>query len=233
MDENVEPLYESVGDSIGHLRLIDHMGDDLRIVNAARVSFGRHSDSFTDSDDRLLRFLLRNGHTSPFEHCVVTWLFKVPMFVRAQHMRHRTWSFNEVSRRYTSELVDFYLPKTFRKQHPSDRQASTSDQIDPVIGYRWNQQSAHQAMVTAAKDALGLYEDMMVAGVAREMARMVLPQSLYTSYYGTIDLHNALRFIKLRSDEHAQWEIRRVAEAMQKQLRSLFPKVMQAWEETP
>jgi thymidylate synthase (FAD) len=233
MDENVESLYESVGDPIGHIRLIDHMGDDLRVVNAARVSFGRHSESFTDSDDLLLRYLLRNGHTSPLEHCVITWLFKVPLFVRSQHMRHRTWSFNEVSRRYTSEVVDFYLPTSFRKQHPSNRQASTSEHTDPLVEYHWEKQSAHKAVRAAMRDALALYEDMMVAGVAREMARMVLPQSLYTSYYGTIDLHNALRFIKVRSDEHAQWEIRRVAEAMHKQLRGLFPKVMQAWEDIP
>lgn len=231
MDEDIFPLYQDLGDDIGHVRLLDRMGDDLRVVNAARVSFGRTVAEFSDNDDRLLRFLLRNKHTSPFEHCMISWAFKVPLFVRSQHMRHRTWSFNEISRRYTSETIEFYLPNRFRKQHSSDRQASTNEHINPLVTRLHKKQNANTALKEASLEAVALYENLLAQGVAREMARMVLPQNLYTSYYGTIDLHNALRFIELRSDYHAQWEIRRVAEAMHEQLKKLFPAVMRAWED--
>ena len=102
----------NVIDNKGFVELVDSMGDDLRVVNSARVSFNKEKEVFDAKDEKLIEYLLENKHTSPLEHVVFTFLVKVPLFVRSQWMRHRTWSFNEVSRRYTSEEMDFYIPKT-------------------------------------------------------------------------------------------------------------------------
>ena len=120
-------------DNIGRVDLIDHMGDDLTIVNSARVSFGVTKDKLDNRDKKLIKYLVKHRHTSTFEHNVVTFRFVVPMFVRSQHMRHRTWAYNEISRRYTDKDLQFYTPTTFRTQHETNRQASNLDEINPVI----------------------------------------------------------------------------------------------------
>jgi len=224
-------IYTDVGDQIGRVDLISHMGDDKRIVNAARVSFGKDNDEPFDPerDTKLIKYLLTNGHTSPFEHCSITWRFTVPLFVRSQHHRHRTWAYNEVSRRYTSEELEFYLPQTFRSQHEKNRQASNEDAFNPWISPL--QGCASDIVRHAVLKSKAVYHALLTAGVAREQARMVLPQNLYTSYYGTVSLHNAFGFLRQRLDAHAQWEIRRVAEAMRDDLRGLFPAAMAAFEE--
>ena len=123
-------------DKIGSVEYVQHMGDDLTIVNAARVSFGKQKDKINGRDKKLIKYLIYNRHTSTLEHNVVTFRFCVPLYVRSQHHRHRTWSYNEISRRYTDENLKFYETKTFRTQHKSDRQASNDDhQIDPTLGY--------------------------------------------------------------------------------------------------
>lgn len=208
------------GDLEGRVSYIDHMGNDKTIVNAARVSFGADSqgEHLTDRDRKLVAYLLQHKHSSPFEHCTVTWKFVVPLFVRSQHHRHRTFAFNEISRRYTSKHLCFYEPSVFRKQHTVNRQASTEETVSDSFG-----------TVEHNIRALQLYENMIDAGVCREQARMVLPQSLYTEYYGTVSLHNALKFIELRKHPGAQWEIQRVAEAMQEHLWSLYPETILVW----
>jgi flavin-dependent thymidylate synthase len=120
-------------DEIGRVDYIDHMGSDLTIVNSARVSFGVTKDELEERDKKLIKYLVDHRHTSTFEHNVVTFRFIVPMFVRSQHMRHRTWSYNEISRRYTDKDMQFYTPETFRTQHKTNRQASNLDKINPVI----------------------------------------------------------------------------------------------------
>ena len=125
-------------DDIGSVEYIQHMGDDLTIVNAARVSFGKEKEEVNERDRKLIRYLVKNKHTSTLEHCVVTFRFVVPLFVRGQHHRHRTWSYNEISRRYTAENLRFYEPKSFRTQHRSNRQASNTDKINPIVKYFMN-----------------------------------------------------------------------------------------------
>ena len=113
------------GDGIGAVEYISHMGNDLSIVNAARVSFGAEKQELDGKDMKLIKYLVKHNHTSPFEHCAITMRFTVPLFIRSQHHRHRTWSYNEISRRYTSVDMEFYQPEEFRTQHKSNRQAST------------------------------------------------------------------------------------------------------------
>ena len=122
-------------DQIGRVSYVDHMGTDLTIVNSARVSFGNTKDELDDRDKRLVKYLVKHKHTSTFEHNVVTFKFVVPLFIRSQHHRHRTWSYNEISRRYTDVDINFYEPKSFRTQHKSNRQASNFDDlIDRILG---------------------------------------------------------------------------------------------------
>jgi thymidylate synthase (FAD) len=221
-------LYEQVGDSIGKVELVDWMGDDKRVVNAARVSFGKDSDvPFSEKDDELINYLLANRHTSPFEHCSITWKFVVPLFVRGQHHRHRTWSYNEISRRYTDENIQFYLPKVFRSQHVKNKQASNDDAFNPTMT---DGRYASSWLAEHTEHCVAFYNEMLHCGIAREQARMVLPQNMYTEYYGTVDLHNAMHFLNLRLDPHSQWEIRRVAEAMRAHLEQLFPASMRAYQ---
>ena len=220
-------------DKIGSVEYVQHMGDDLTIVNAARVSFGKQKKEIDKRDKKLIKYLISNRHTSTLEHNIVTFRFCVPLYVRSQHHRHRTWSYNEISRRYTDENLKFYEPKTFRTQHKSDRQASNDiEQIDPMLGtipktlIPSSNLTASIAMQQHLYSGLLLYQDMLKAGVCREQARGVLPQNLYTEYYGTVNLNNLVKFLDLRIDEHAQWEIRRVAEACRDIAKGLWPEAM-------
>ena len=120
-------------DGIGFVEYVSHMGSDVTIVNSARVSFGQHIDDLRKRDIKLINYLIKHRHTSTLEHNMVTFRFKVPLFIRSQHHRHRTWSYNEISRRYTEYNLEFYEPKEFRQQSESNRQASTDELIDPVI----------------------------------------------------------------------------------------------------
>ena len=222
-------------DDIGRVDLIDHMGSDLTIVNSARVSFGVTKDQLDNRDKKLIKYLVEHRHTSTFEHNVVTFRFVVPMFVRSQHMRHRTWAYNEISRRYTDKDLQFYTPKTFRTQHETNRQASNLDEINPVVvpdladfgeGKR-----ADLAVKSHVRQSLELFNTLMREGVCREQARMVLPQNLYTEYYGTVNLNNLLKFVSLRSHAGAQWEIQRVADACLEIASTLWPEAVGAYRQ--
>ena len=222
-------------DDIGRVDLIDHMGDDLTIVNSARVSFGVTKDKLDNRDKKLIKYLVKHRHTSTFEHNVVTFRFVVPMFVRSQHMRHRTWAYNEISRRYTDKDLQFYTPKTFRTQHKTNRQASNLDEINPVIvpdlADYGHGKKANAAIESHVRKSLVLFNTLMREGVCREQARMVLPQNLYTEYYGTVNLNNLLKFVSLRSHAGAQWEIQRVAEACLEIATALWPEAVGAYRE--
>ena len=227
---------ELYGDGIGHVELVDHLGDDLSVVNSARVSFGKHKTKIEEQDEKLINYLIKHRHTSTLEHCVVTFRFKVPLFVRSQHHRHRTWSYNEISRRYTDINLEFYEPATFRTQHKSNRQASNVDELsDPLVTYgtdSWGWSGHASEMVKKHhKSCIEFYNALLRSGVCREQARGVLPQNLYTEYYGTVNLNNLFKFIDLRSHEGAQWEIQRVAHACLETVESLYPKTVQAYRE--
>jgi len=222
-------------DEVGSVEYVKHDGDDLTVVNAARVSFGAHKEDINDKDIKLINYLMSHGHTSPFEHCGITFRFVVPLFIRSQHHRHRTWSYNEISRRYTSVDLQFYEPKKFRTQHKSNRQASNNELVDPDLNPH-NQRlipspslNASTAVRNHHEKSVALYERMIEKGVCREQARGVLPQNLYTQYYGTVDLHNLLKFISLRVHEGAQWEIQQVAQACLKIAEEHFPHSVEAY----
>jgi len=212
-------------DDIGRVELVDHMGSDLTVVNSARVSFGKHTTEMVDKDEKLIDYLIKHRHTSTLEHNLVTFRFKVPLFVRSQHHRHRTWSYNEISRRYTDFNIEFYEPTQFRMQHESNRQASSSDLIDPEI----MSGKASKVIRLHNRVSLRLYNELVEKGVCREQARGVLPQNMYTEYYGTANLNNILKFVDLRVHDGAQWEIQQVAKAVLNITKNLFPITVEAY----
>ena len=215
------PLYN---DNIGCVSYVQHMGSDLTVVNSARVSFGVEKTELDDRDRKLINYLIKHRHTSTLEHNSVTFRFIVPMFVRSQHHRHRTWSYNEISRRYTDKDLQFYLPKSFRTQHKSNRQASNPEElIDPRVYGDLSIMTASDLFQRKTDECLEAFNNLLEAGVCREQARMILPQNLYTEYYGTVNLNNLLKFIDLRTHEGAQWEIQKVAEACLEIASDLWP----------
>ena len=129
-------------DDIGFIELVDYMGSDLTIVNSARVSFGSHKEEIDSKDKKLIGYLIKHKHTSTLEHNIATFRMKVPLFIRSQHHRHRTWSYNEISRRYTDFNIEFYMPEKFRSQSKSNRQASSNDCLNPILnGLGWGARS--------------------------------------------------------------------------------------------
>lgn len=208
----------------GFVRVVDYMGDDAAIVQAARVSYGQGTK--TKSDDRaLIRYLMANRHTSPFEMCEIKLHVKLPIFVARQWVRHRTAQINEYSARYSDALDDVYIPdlenlakqSKENKQGRSDRFANDeASKIRDMILGNWN-------------DAHEYYNDLREQNLAREIARIVLPLNTYTEWYWKIDLHNLLHFLTLRCDSHAQLEIRRYADQIAEIVKLWVPEVHQAW----
>ena len=226
-------LYE---DGIGCVELVDSLGSDLSVVNSARVSFGVHREVLEENDGKLIEYLVKHRHTSTLEHCVITFRFKVPLFIRSQHHRHRTWSYNEISRRYTDVNLEFYEPKEFRAQHESNRQASDPNKTkNPIISFgseEWGYSGyAPELVKKHHKNCVIFYNALIRAGICREQARGVLPQNLYTEYYGTVNLNNLLKFIDLRMHEGAQWEIQQVAKACLGIAKDLYPITVSAYQE--
>ena len=221
------PLYD---DDIGCVSYVEHMGSDLTVVNSARVSFGVAKTELDDRDKKLIKYLIKHRHTSTLEHNTVTFRFVVPLFVRSQHHRHRTWSYNEISRRYTDKDLRFYLPNNFRTQHESNRQASNPDDLRNPLAYKdFSMLTCAELLESRTDDCLRTFEVLLEAGVCREQARMILPQNLYTEYYGTVNLSNLLKFIDLRTHEGAQWEIQKVAEACLDIATDLWPETVTAY----
>jgi thymidylate synthase (FAD) len=215
----------------GFVRYIDHMGTDTRIVEAARVSY-RSPSKGEVQDKKLLHYLLQNKHTSPFEQCQITFNIKMPIFVMRQFIRHRMQSVNEVSARYTELPCEFYIPKAWRPQDPKNKQGSveTAD-WNPIVSeneaFKYN---AGEVLSFHCRHAYDQYQQMLKAGIAREMARMILPVNIYTEIYTTWDLNNLLKFFALRDDPHAQWEHQQFALAMKAITARLFPWTMEAYE---
>ncbi len=212
----------------GYVRLVDHMGDDLSIVRAARVSHNAawRTGEDADKDVKLLTYLMKNNHSTPFEHVTLTFEVKAPIFVFRQWHRHRTWSFNEMSARYSELSEEFYLP---------DRDKLTTQSKDNKQG-RTNTALPDVEVLTAImrqsnEDAFAVYRMLLKHGVARELARTVLPVATYSSMFATVNLWNLLRFLKLRMHEHAQYEIRVYADAMFELVRQRVPHACAIWFE--
>jgi len=212
----------------GFVRLVDSMGSDLSIVRAARVSYDAAWRAGEDegSDERLIRYLWRNGHTSPFEAVTLTFEVKAPIFVFRQWHRHRTWSFNELSARYRPLPEEFYLPypAMIGKQSTSSKQARVVGETNP-------KRAAEVEMLRqSCATAFETYRALLDAGWPRELARSVLPVNTYSHMFATVDLLNLFRFIGLRDHEHAQVEIREYAKAMKEMVRSVAPVAVAAFE---
>jgi thymidylate synthase (FAD) len=211
----------------GYARLVDHMGSDLSIVRAARVSYDAAWRAGEDegSDRRLINYLWRNHHTTPFEAVTFTFEVHAPIFVFRQWHRHRTWSFNELSARYRELPEEFYVPEpsAVGQQSTSSKQARTIGEtaaatID-MANYR-----------AACEMAFETYRRLLAAGWPRELARSVLPVSTYSTMFATVDLLNLLKFLTLRCHAHAQYEIRVYADALRELIRPIVPTAVAAWE---
>ncbi len=210
----------------GWVGLINHMGAEVDIVNAARVSFGKMKDIFEAKDFELLKYLLENKHTSPMEHVVFTFSVHCPLFVRSQWHRHRTWSYNEISRRYTEIDIEFYVPEKLRRQSSDNRQASfSSPDFDDA--------ALRETIRNHNRKSFEVYESLIASGVCREQARGVLPQNMMVTFWGTVDLANLIHFLDLRDSSHAQAEIREYALAIKQLVGPFIPNVMKVlgWNE--
>jgi len=219
------------GDGVGRVEYIQHMGNDLTVVNSARVSFGNTKDELDEKDKKLINYLIKHRHTSTLEHNVVTFKFVVPLFIRSQHHRHRTWSYNEISRRYTDVDMRFYEPERFRKQSKSNRQASIDEWINPEYNVAEYPISASDLLKQHHDASLYVYNKLLELGVCREQARGALPQNLYTEYYGTCNANNLIKFLELRLHDGAQWEIQQVAKACGQIATQLWPVTMNTYQE--
>jgi thymidylate synthase (FAD) len=203
----------------GFVRLDDAMADDLSVVNGARVSFARHKDEMDESDQGLIRFLMRERHGTPFEHNALRFHVRCPIFVAREWFRHRVGSFNEFSLRYARATHDFYVPE------PED----VRTQVGKPGAYSFEPVSDELADTTRDKlreiyDAAYLaYEQLVELGVARELARSVLPVGAYTEFYWTVNARSLMNFLSLRNSETAQREIRRYAEACERFLEEQMP----------
>lgn len=205
----------------GYVRYIRHLGTDQSVVEAARVSYKSPSKG-DEADKKLLHYLFKNRHTSPFEQCNITFNIKFPIFLMRQFVRHRTFRLNEVSARYTELPDEFFLPENWRAQDPLNRQGSRDSN-------NLAQYSCDTACKIAYDSAYAGYLRLIKLGVAKEQARFVLPVGIYTEIYVNCDLHNLLHFLRLRQDGHAQAEIQDVAGAMRQITEALFPWTMEAF----
>lgn len=237
-------MHDPLDDGISNVELIDHMGSDLTVVNAARVSMHKESeweidgfDEYIDPDSRvisyeprlklsakdekLIHYLARHNHWTPFSHPQVTLRIKMPIFVARQWFKHSVgFTRNEVSRRYVDSTPQFYVPKTWRKRAENVKQGSSDE--DHCESSSFSSYASAQCDII-----LTLYSYMIEGGVAPEMARMILPQSAYTEFYETGSLAAYARLAKLRLDSHAQKETRLYAEAVSDIMARLFPV---SWE---
>jgi thymidylate synthase (FAD) len=204
---------------------IDHMGSDLTVVNAARVSFDKEScwrevgepSLLYPNDEKLIGYLARHNHWTPFGHCVVTLRETVPIFVARQRFKHVIgFTYNEVSRRYVDDAPEFFQPETWRGRAENKKQGSSDEDVSLAVSFAFHLEGFHN-------ECLRNYRLLLECGVAPEQARMVLPQSMYTSYYVTGSLAAWIRAYRLRSDPHAQKEIQDLAHMWNEIINPLFP----------
>lgn len=217
---------------------------DKRVVEAARVSFAhlgskvartlglnvdydQEAKRTEDDDVKLINYLLKNAHTSPFEKVRFEFIVKLPIFIARQWIRHRMGSFNEMSARYTQLPNEFYVPELARMQAQSSSNKQASGAALPSLMAAM----LNKEIEDSSRKAYETYQNLLENGLARELARMVLPTNFYTQWYWTVDLHNLMHFLKLRLHPHAQYEIRVYAEAMLEQITFLVPASVAAFKE--
>ena len=233
---------------------ISHMGDDLAVVNAARVSFDKQSnweyitettepdrfglqydltrEKLSEKDQKLIKYLATHNHWTPFAHCMITLREKVPIFVARQRFKHMIgFTYNEVSRRYVDSEPEFYVPDVWRKRAEDKKQGSSEETVQLPMTEYWG--LGYDRYRDALVDILACYETMLDAGVCPEQARMVLPQSMYTEYITTGSLAAFARAYKLRSQPDAQAEIRFLATEWDRVIRPLFPHAWSSLVDEP
>ena len=214
----------------GHIGLFEHMGSDLSIVRNARVSYNAEWRAGEDAgkDEKLIRYLLKNRHTSPFESVTFTFDIKCPIFVARQWHRHRTWSYNEVSARYAELPEEFYIPNhdDVGTQSKDNKQMRVMD-----VAVRVGTVAFIHALQDHSETGFMKYREAMELGIPRELARCFLGLNTYTHFFATVDLHNLLHFLNLRLHEHAQYEIRVYAEAIVALIEPVVPVTIAAWRE--
>lgn len=221
LDERIDVLDH------GFVRLVDYLGGDARIVQAARVSYGDGTKTLRE-DAALIDYLLRNRHTSPFEQVILTFHVKMPIFVARQWIRHRTARLNEVSGRYSVMRDEFYLPGEgeVRFQSRRDRQGRSPEAVPEELRGR-----VIELLAADQNETYSHYEALLEDGIARELARINLPLSLYTEMYWQIDLNNLFHFLRLRMDWHAQYEIRAYGDVVAAAARAVAPVAYAAFED--
>lgn len=211
----------------GFVRLVDCMGSDVSIARAARVSYNAawRAGEDEESDHKLINYLWKNKHTSPFEAVTLTFEVKAPIFVFRQWHRHRTQSYNELSARYRAGFDEYYIPDPaiIGQQASANKQGREYSNVDRTIQLRY--------YMKVCDEAFEVYRKLLDEGWPRELARCVLPVSTYSHMFATMNLLNLFRFLTLRCDEHAQWEIRQYANAMVKLAHKVAPVAVKAWEQ--
>lgn len=207
----------------GFVKLVEFMGGDRAVVQAARVSHGEGLKG-DERDKKLIRYLLKHQHMTPFEHAVFKFHIKCPIFVARQWFRHRWASYNEISGRYTEYPDEYYLPEKLRGQSEKDKQSSEFIEIP-------DEKELIKEMEGVLEGVFRFYRKLLEKGVARELARIVLPLSTYTQFYWTVNARSLMNFINLRADYHAQWEIRQYAEVIAEIFKEKMPWTYEAFIE--
>ena len=216
----------------GFVRLVDSMGSDAAIVQAARVSYGVGTKK-TSEDEGLIRYLMRHRHSTPFEMVQFKFHIKAPIFVFRQWHRHRMWSYNEYSGRYSEMKDEFYVPEdeVITKQNPNNKQGGSSELVPYQVSEGQELESWSEEFENEQKDLRQNYMDKVVSGMRKELARINLPLSQYSEMYASVDLHNLFHFLKLRMDSHAQYEIRVYGDALAEIVKSVVPIAYKAFED--
>lgn len=212
----------------GEIELVDYMGTEEQLVGIARISHGKIFPHSNEKDaKRLINYFMANHHTSPFEFCDLTWRWRLPIFVARQVVRHRTASINEKSARYSELDAKMYIPEINRVlgQDTKNRQGSAGELSDEV------KHNFIEAMTAIQETGKEVYDEQLLAGVAKELARIHLSVGVYTDWVWKMDLHNLFHFLYLRLDHHAQYEVRVYAEAMANVLKEAYPICWAAFEE--
>ncbi|ACC97629.1 Thymidylate synthase, flavin-dependent [Elusimicrobium minutum Pei191] len=205
----------------GFVKLVDFMGGDIRVVASARVTFGSETKG-PEKDKALIKYLLENAHHSPFEHTNFQFNVRCPIYIARQWMRHRWGSYNEVSARYTEVKDEFYIPSEFRIQDTHNKQGSLS-------GADLNNEELLKIYEESVEASYKAYKALLEKGVAREMARGILPVCQYTQFYWTVNARSLLNFLSLRTDKHAQKEIRDYADAIAQIVAEKMPWTWEAF----
>ena len=220
----------------GFVEVIDYLGSDLTVVNSARVSFGKRKTKYTDGDKKLVRYLAKHKHFSPFRHMMVQFHLKAPEFVMRQWYKHvvgiettssyptKDHAWNEISGRYTP-VADYYVPEVWRKQSEDNKQAS-----EGVLN-NLQQKRMRQIYNSFLNDVERTYETMVNSGMAKEQARVVLPLSQYTEVYWTASFQAIMNFIELRDESTAQWEIQQYAKSIKEMMFDIYPETTKIWSE--